>query len=128
MAGTKPWAILVVILCTAFTASGSLFLKIGANKLSFSLQGLIDGYLVIVGLLFYFIGFILLTFSFRHGELSVLFPFVSLSFIWVAILSFLVLKETVTVFEMAGIASIVCGVVLIGFSSRSRAARKRVRA
>jgi len=119
MGETKPWAILVVILCTVFTSTGSLFLKLGANRLSLSLQGLLDGYLVIVGLFFYFIGFILLTFSFRHGELSVLFPFVSLSFVWVAILSPIVLEEAVTPLEMAGVAAIVCGVVLIGISSRN---------
>jgi drug/metabolite transporter (DMT)-like permease len=126
MAGTKPWAILVVILCTAFTSSGSLFMKLGANNLSFSsFQGILDGYLVIVGLLFYFIGFILLTFSFRHGELSVLFPFISLSFIWVATLSYFVLREVVTGFEIAGISVIVCGVVLVGLSSRNGSGSKK---
>ncbi|MBN1544109.1 hypothetical protein JW898_01450 [Candidatus Woesearchaeota archaeon] len=120
MGETKPLAILVVILSTAFTASGSLFLKRGADRLSFSsLQGILDGYFVIIGLSFYFIGFIMLTFSFRHGELSVLFPFISLSFVWVAILSSVFLAEVVTPLEMAGVAAIVCGVVLIGISSRN---------
>ena len=119
MSGTKPWAILVVILCTVFTSTGSIFLKLGANKISFSsLMGLLDGWLVLVGLFFYFIGFVLLTFSFRHGELSVLFPFISLSFIWVAILSFAILGEPIAIIEMVGVASIVSGVVLIGLSSR----------
>jgi drug/metabolite transporter (DMT)-like permease len=129
MAGTKPWAILVVILCTAFTSTGSIFLKLGVNSISLSsMQGIIDGYLILVGLFFYFIGFILLTFSFRHGELSVLFPFISLSFIWVGILSYIILGEALTLLEILGIGSIVSGVVLIGLSSRKGAGRKRVRA
>ncbi|MBW2971883.1 EamA family transporter [Candidatus Woesearchaeota archaeon] len=128
MGETKTFAIIVVILCTAFTSIGSLFLKLGADRLSLtSLQGILDGYLVIVGLLFYFIGFIMLTFSFRHGELSVLFPFVSLSFVWVAILSSTFLHEAVTLLEIGGVAAIVCGVVLIGISSRNGQKNSRLR-
>jgi len=119
MAGTKPWAILIVIFCTVFTSTGSLFMKLGADRISFSLKGLFDGYFVIVGLALYFIGFVLLTFSFRHGELSVLFPFISLSFVWVAILSYFVLQEPIMPIEIAGVAAIVFGVVLIGVSSRN---------
>jgi len=117
---TKPWAILVVIICTIFTSTGSLFLKIGASSISFStLSGIIDGWLIIVGLFLYFIGFILLTFSFRHGELSVLFPFVSLGFVWVAFLSYLVLGELITLLEMIGVGAIVIGVTIIGLSSKN---------
>lgn len=116
---TKPWAILVVILCTVFTSAGSLLLKIGANRISFSsIFGVLEGWQIIAGLFLYFIGFIMLTFSFRHGELSVLFPFVSLSFVWVAILSFMVLGEIIKPLEMAGFGAIVLGVVIIGVGSR----------
>ncbi|MFC1741522.1 EamA family transporter [Nanoarchaeota archaeon] len=121
MSGTKPWAILVVIFCTLFTSTGSLFMKLGANRLSLeSLQGLLDGYFLLVGIFFYFIGFILLTFSFRHGELSVLFPFISLSFIWVTILSYHILEEPIAPVEIVGVVAIVSGVVLIGLSSRNK--------
>ncbi len=119
MSKTKPWAILVVILCTIFTSTGSLFMKLGVNNISImSFRGILDGWLILVGLFSYFLGFIMLTFSFRHGELSVLFPFVSLSFVWVGILSYMVLGESITLFEMLGIGSIVIGVVVIGISTR----------
>jgi len=120
MSGTKPWAIAVVILCTIFTSIGSTLLKTGANRLSFSIQGMISSYPIIFGLFFYFLGFLLLTTAFRHGELSVLFPFVSLSFIWVTITSFIFLNETITIFKILGVSAIVSGVILIGISSRSK--------
>ncbi|MBI5881400.1 EamA family transporter [archaeon] len=121
MAETKTWAIGLVVLCTLFTAIGSLLLKKGADRLEFSsLQGIMQGYLVLIGLTFYFVGFLLLMYSFKHGELSVLFPFVSLSFVWVVTLATIVLKEKVTFLEILGVATIVAGVVMIGLSSRKR--------
>lgn len=119
MTKTKPWAILVVILCTVFTSAGSICMKMGADRISItSIDGILQGYHILIGLFLYFIGFILLTFSFRHGELSVLFPFVSLSFIWVATLSYLILHESINPIEMAGFGSIVLGVITIGLGSR----------
>jgi drug/metabolite transporter (DMT)-like permease len=120
MAETKPWAILLVVVCTLFTSLGALFLKKGMAVFAFSLQGMINAYLVFVGLLFYFLGFVLLTISFRHGELSVLFPFVSLSFVWVTILSYFYLKEMVSLVEIMGVAAIVLGVAFIGISSNNK--------
>ena len=125
MGHTKPWAIAIVILCTAFTAVGSLLLKKGANNFGgFTVQGFIDAHLVIVGLFFYFLGFILLILAFRHGELSTLYPFVSLSFVWVAILSSIFLGEMLHILTMFGVAAIVAGVVLIGISSHNTQRKK----
>ncbi|MBW2997272.1 EamA family transporter [Candidatus Woesearchaeota archaeon] len=120
MGETKSWAIGLVVVCTIFTALGSLFFKKGVDKLAFSMQGVLDAYQIIIGLFFYFLGFILLTFAFKHGELSVLFPFVSLSFVWVAILSFIFLSELISLVEVLGVGAIVFGVVLIGMSTRNK--------
>jgi multidrug transporter EmrE-like cation transporter len=119
MTGTKPWAIGIVVTCTIFTSIGSLLLKTGADRFSWSIAGALHAYPVIIGLFFYFLGFVLLTLAFRHGELSVLFPFVSLSFVGVVILAFVFLKEKIVLMEMLGFAAIVSGVVLIGISSRN---------
>jgi len=120
MGETKTWAIGLVIVCTIFTGIGALFIKIGVNRFVFSVEGALDAYPVIIGLFFYFLGFILLTISFKHGELSVLFPFVSLSFVWVAILSFLFLNELISIVEIFGVAAIVGGVAMIGISTKNK--------
>jgi len=49
----------------------------------------------------------------------VLFPFVSLGFVWVAFLSYLVLGELITLLEMIGVGAIVIGVTIIGLSSKN---------
>lgn len=120
MSDTKPWAIGIVVICTFFTAIGSLLLKKGVDRFSPSLEGLLNTYPVLIGLFFYFLGFILLTLAFKHGELSVLFPFVSLSFIWVAGLSYIFLSEMLGLFEIIGLGSIMVGVILIGSSTQKK--------
>ena len=117
---TKPWAIGLVLACTIFTSIGALCIKKGVQRFSYSFDGALSAYPVLIGLFFYFIGFIMLTISFKHGELSVLFPFVSLSFVWVAILSYIFLAEKITIIEMAGVGAIVAGVILIGIASRKK--------
>jgi drug/metabolite transporter (DMT)-like permease len=126
MSRTKPWAIPIVIACTLFTSIGALFIKQGVDKFEeFTLSGLLPAYPIIIGLFFYFLGFILLTISFKHGELSTLFPFVSLSFVWVAILSTIVLKESVSLIEGLGVGVIVLGVVLIGIAGKNNKLKLR---
>ncbi len=123
MTHTKPWAIGIVVICTIFTAIGSLLFKKGMSGFVLEWPGMLNAYPVLIGLFFYFLGFVLLAFAFRHGELSVLFPFVSLSFVWVAILSYAFLSEMITTLEVIGLAAIVTGVVSIGLSSRKRRIR-----
>ena len=125
MTHTKPWAIAIVILCTVFTSVGASAIKKGVDLFGgMTVQGILSAYPVIIGLLFYFMGFISLTIAFRHGELSLLFPFVSLSFVWVAIISYLFLEEALGITEIIGVAAIVSGVVLIGISNRDGNIRK----
>ena len=120
MSQTKPFAIGIVVTCTIFTAIGSLLLKKGIDKFSFSWEGLLDAYPVVIGLFFYFLGFLLLTLAFKHGELSVLFPFVSLSFVWVTVLSYVFLHELISMTEIIGVGFIMCGVILIGSATKNK--------
>jgi len=53
----------------------------------------------------------------RGGDLSVLYPFVSLSYIWVMLLSIKMLGEKMTKLKWLGILLIISGVSLIGLGS-----------
>jgi drug/metabolite transporter (DMT)-like permease len=52
----------------------------------------------------------------QHGELSVLYPVISLSYVWVAILSVVIFHEHMNVFRIAGISVIIAGVAIFGRS------------
>ena len=78
---------------------------------------LIHNYNVLIGAFLYGIGTILFIPALKHGELSVLYPFVSTSYIWVSILSMSFLGEKMNREKWLGIALIIVGVTLIGLGS-----------
>jgi len=105
--------ILIMLICTFFTAFGQFFQKKGTQMLSFNLLSLITNYYLILGLSLYVVGAFLLIYALKHGDLNVLYPIFSLTFIWVTILSAVFLGEPVTLSKVSGIALILCGVVFI---------------
>jgi drug/metabolite transporter (DMT)-like permease len=104
----------LMIVCTIFTSLGQLFLKLGANKLQFSLQGVFLNLPLIAGIIFYAVGAVLLIYSLKKANLSFIYPFVSLSFIWVSLLSYFFLNESMSFIQLLGIPCIILGVSLIG--------------
>lgn len=71
------------------------------------------------GLACYGVSTILLVLALRYGELSVLYPIIALTYVWVTILSVGFLGETVNIFKIAGLAFIVLGVAVLGRKERS---------
>jgi multidrug transporter EmrE-like cation transporter len=61
---------------------------------------------------------VLLVIALRDGELSLLYPVIALTYVWVTLLSFLVFHESINPLKMAGIAIIVTGVTVLGRSGK----------
>ena len=61
----------------------------------------------------------LLILALRDGQLSVLYPIIALTYVWVTILSPLFFADLINGFKVAGVALIVLGVSFIGLGSRS---------
>jgi len=115
---TKWWAIGLMILCTIFTSTGQILYKFGAEKLSFDISSIIFNIPLILGLLSYWIALVFLIIAFRGGELSVLYPIVATSYIWVSIASpFFFETDSMTPEKWIGIIIIVAGVSLIGWGA-----------
>jgi drug/metabolite transporter (DMT)-like permease len=70
------------------------------------------------GLACYGISTILLVLALRYGELSVLYPIIALTYVWVTILSVGFLGETLNVYKVLGLAFIVLGVGVLGRKDR----------
>lgn len=60
-----------------------------------------------------------MVYALRHGELSILYPIIALTFVWVSILSAMIFHEVMGPMKIAGIAVIVCGVAVLGWGSRN---------
>lgn len=79
-----------------------------------SVGALIANWHLWVGLSLYGMSTVLLILALRDGELSLLYPVISLTYVWVTIMSAVAFKESVNGFKLAGIAVICTGVGLLG--------------
>jgi uncharacterized membrane protein len=114
---TQLWSIGLVILATLIGAFGPILLKTASSKKLSSLSSLITNYHLFAGVALYGVGTVLFIPALKGGELSVLYPFVALSFVWVSLLSVKFLGETMNKFKWAGVAFIIIGVSLIGLGN-----------
>ncbi len=113
----KP--IVLVVLCTLFTSAGQIFFKISSRNLD-SVMAIITNVPLYLGFLLYAIGALLMIISLKYGELSVIYPFISLSFVWVNILSIMLFGEFVSIINGIGVLGIIIGVSLIGYGTAKR--------
>ena len=115
---TKPWAILLIVLTTFLTSSAQILYKLGIPTLTYSIMGILTNYYLISGLFLYGIGATLMIISFRGGEVSVLYPIIATSYIWVSLLSIYFLGEKMNAFRWIGVFIIIAGIVSISYGSR----------
>ena len=71
-------------------------------------------YNLFAGVALYGAGTVLFIPALKGGDLSVLYPFVALVYIWVSLLSVKFLGEKMNKFKWAGVALIIIGVTFIG--------------
>ena len=116
---TKLWAIGLVLVATLLTSTGQVTYKLGADRLAFSAEGIITNFWILIGAVAYVGSAVVLLFALKGGELSVLYPIVSTSYIWVTLLSSTLFHEVIGAYKWAGIFLIMVGVSLIGAGSRA---------
>ncbi|MFA6889109.1 MAG: hypothetical protein WC254_06455 [Candidatus Woesearchaeota archaeon] len=114
---THPLAIISVMLATLLTATGQFLFKLGTVNMALDF-GLLHNWYLIAGFVIYGISAVILVISLKYGELSVLYPIIAFSFVWVNIISFELLGEQLTTLKWAGVSLIIIGVSCIGFGSR----------
>jgi len=70
------------------------------------------------GYCLYGISTVLLVLALRQGQLSVLYPVIALTYVWVLLLSIVVFSERLNLFKVAGVMAIVAGVGVLGRDDR----------
>ena len=113
--GTQLWAIGLVILGTVIAALAPILWKKASKE--FSGIKVYINWKFIAGVILYGLGTVAFIPALKGGELSVLYPFVSLSYVWVSLLSIKFLKEKMTLLRWIGIGLIILGVSFIGIGS-----------
>jgi len=112
--------ILIILLGVTLAALGQVSWKLGMNLMgpvtSFSPSNLISILLqpyIVLGLIMYGLSTVFWLIALSRMELSFVYPFISLTYILVLVLSYLVLKESIGLNKIAGTALIILGLFLI---------------
>ncbi len=117
---TKRWAIGLMILCTAFTSTAQVFYKFGADRLELNFISLITNFPLITGMILYVLGAVIMITAFKGGEVSVLYPIIATSYIWVSLLSIYFFNESLNLFKILGIFIIIAGIIFISIGSKQK--------
>jgi multidrug transporter EmrE-like cation transporter len=104
----------LVCSCTVLGAAAQILMKIGMTHFQPNLWALITNVPLFAGYVLYGINTLLLVLALREGELSMLYPIIALTYVWVTLLSYTLLHEPPNVFKNTGVAAIVIGVAVLG--------------
>ena len=112
---TSWWAVGLTLVSIAIGAMGPILLKKGAH-VSMQPRAIIKNKNLLGGMFLYGLATLVYIPALRGGELSVLYPLVSISYCVVALLSVYLLKEPMNWLKWAGIGCIIASVSLIGMA------------
>lgn len=105
--------ILIVLFCALLGASGQLLFKLASPEFSFNPLTWFKNFYFLLGIFFYAISAILFVWALKYSNLSILYPIIATSYVWVTIFATLILKEPFPILKWVGIALIIIGVILI---------------
>ena len=114
---TQLWAVGLVILDCFIGAFGPIFLKKAAGNFSLNPIKLIKNKNLIIGFTFYALGTIIFIPALKGGDLSVLYPLLSLLYVLVVFYSMWLLKEKMNKLKWLGILFVMIGIAFIGVGS-----------
>jgi drug/metabolite transporter (DMT)-like permease len=116
---TTPLKSILLVLTASFIGSfGAVFLKAGAGRLHREIRTLIFNWRLAAGVGMYVLSLVFYMAGIREGELSILYPMVSLGYIWTMLWSKLFFHEPISQKKVAGLALILAGIVLLNAGNR----------
>ncbi len=112
---SRRQSVALVFGCTLLGAAAQLLMKTGASTMAGAgLSSFLLNLPLMAGYSLYGLSTLLLVLALRDGELSILYPVIALTYVWVTLLSLFFLRETMNVFKVIGISTIVAGVTVLG--------------
>ena len=112
-------AILLVFSCTILGAAAQILMKIGMSHFAPHVTAIVTNVPLLAGYTLYGINTVMLVLALREGELSMLYPIIALTYVWVTLLSYMLLREPPNLYKNLGIATIVIGVAVLGRGGKS---------
>lgn len=113
-----PLSSMLLVLAASFVGSfGAVFLKSGARRMHVNLWHLMRNYRLALGVALFVLSSYFFVLGVRRGELSVLYPMVSLGYVWTMMWSRLFFGERLTRNKVAGLSLILLGILFIGLGA-----------
>lgn len=89
-------------------------MKVGMSHFKLDPIALVTNYPLVAGYFLYGLNTVMLVLALKDGELSMLYPIIALTYVWVTLLSYLLLREAPNLYKNLGIGIIVIGVAVLG--------------
>jgi multidrug transporter EmrE-like cation transporter len=113
-AAIRRRSVLLVFACTVVGAAAQILMKIGMTHFKLDPIALATNLPLVSGYALYGVNTLMLVLALKDGELSMLYPIIALTYVWVTLLSYLLLREPPNLYKNIGIATIVIGVGVLG--------------
>jgi multidrug transporter EmrE-like cation transporter len=104
--------------CTILGAAAQMLMKTGMQQPHPGLLSYVTSVPLFAGYSLYGLSAALLTLALRDGELSLLYPVIALTYVWVTMLSVPLLHENINPYKLMGICTIVTGVAVLGMGHK----------
>jgi multidrug transporter EmrE-like cation transporter len=116
---TQKWAIALIVFMTFITSTAQIFYKLAAVNFSLSVEGVLLNWPLWIGAILYVISSVLMVISFKGGDISVLYPLIALSYVWVSLASPRIFPaDSMNTLKWCGVVAIIFGVSLIGLGGK----------
>jgi len=117
---SRAQSMALVFCCTVLGAAAQMLMNVGLSHPSQpGIMGYVTSLPLLGGYCLYGLNTVLMVFALRDGELSILYPIIALTYVWVTILSVVFFHEALNFFKLLGVAVVVMGVAVMGRGGKS---------
>ena len=113
-AASRRKSVMLVFACTILGAAAQILMKVGMTHFRPDPIALATNLPLVAGYVLYGLNTLMLVLALKEGELSMLYPIIALTYVWVTLLSYLLLHEPPNLYQDIGITTIVAGVAVLG--------------
>ena len=110
---TPVSSMLLVAIASVIGSFGAVFLKYGALRLELTLMGMLRNWRLAVGIALYLLSSAFFMAGIKNGELTILYPMVSLGYIWTLAWSRIIFQERITQYKVIGLTMIIAGIAVL---------------
>lgn len=112
---TRRRSVLLISSCTLISAAAQILMKIGMTHVTkLDPIALATNLPLVGGYALYGVFCLMMILALRTGELSLIYPIISLAYVWVTVLSYFVFHDTINPLKLVGIVTVMVGVALLG--------------